>query len=82
MRDLNGKHCCECDFCSSSPCDGKPIWVVFLSDADTSHDYYLFCTAHASEAGIVIRTYLAEHPNVTVESDYAESWATIEGARQ
>lgn len=65
MARVNGKWCCECDYCAVSPCGEGPIYSVFFTDQ--THNYILNCAAHEELAQRAAAAYLTEHPGVAID---------------
>jgi hypothetical protein len=70
MARRDGRWCCECDYCTASPCGGGGAHTVFLTDYGTApHNYYSFCETHRPEADAAIQAYLDAHPGVERASE-------------
>lgn len=73
MGYVNGKFCCECDYCAVSPCQDSGAWgawevgAIFLTDHLQTRDYYLFCPGHQARAEADVQVYLLEHPGVEID---------------
>lgn len=67
MARIDGKWCCECDYCAVSACEPSPIYSIFFTDHATTHDYILHCAAHEELAHQATAAYLAAHPGVEVD---------------